>query len=95
MARQLFPETVIVTDKVPRFRGEIFSVAEVLLRHRLTSFLPNAKKLKPSDNWWNLSPKLVEEFLQILGFPHTKITSHRQKYQDKVIQLYTVVGQRK
>jgi hypothetical protein len=42
-----------------------------------------------------LSPELVSEFLQILGFVHTKIFFHRQLYHGEKVQLYTVVGHRK
>lgn len=88
-------ETAIVTDVVPKVRGKIFSVVESLTGSRLIRFLPNAGKLRPYETWWNLSPKLVSEFLQILGFGHIKISFHRQLFRNKETRLYTVVGQRR
>jgi len=88
-------ETVIVTDVVPKLRCKMLSVAELLAGGPLIRFLPNAKKKKPYETWWNLSPKLVSEFLHILGFVHTEISFHRQKHQNKEARLYTVVGHRK
>jgi len=89
-------ETAIVTDV---FRGRIY-LAELILGCRLIRFIPNAKSLSPVETWWKLTPKLVSEFLQILGFVHTKISFHWQIAQDKKgrykkILLFTVVGHRK
>jgi hypothetical protein len=88
-------ETAIVTDVASGLRGRVLSMAEALSGIRLICFLPNARKLKPFETWWRLSPGLVSEFLQILGFAHTTISFHRQLHQNKEIQLFTVVGQRK
>ncbi|KAA3655803.1 MAG: methyltransferase domain-containing protein [Chloroflexi bacterium] len=88
-------ETVIVTDIASGFMGRMLTMAESLSGIRLIAFVPNARKLKPFETWWRLSPGLVCEFLQILGFAHTTISFHRQLYQNKELQLFTVVGQRK
>jgi hypothetical protein len=87
-------ETVIVTDLFPRFKGPLLSAVELLTASRLVRFLPNARQKEPYDAWWILSPKLVSEYLQILGFEHTRISFHEQRYRDRKIKLFTVVGQR-
>lgn len=87
-------ETVVVTDLVSKFRGRILSAAELLTGSRLIHFLPKAKQLAPFDSWWLLSPALVSEFLQILGFAHIQVSFHRQKYMEKELKLFTVVGHR-
>ena len=88
-------ETAIVTDLVPKLKGKILSVAELLTGVRLICFLPNIKKLRPFECWWNLSHNLVAEFLKILGFIHTEISFHRQICCNKELKLYTVVGHRR
>ncbi|MGD1941235.1 MAG: class I SAM-dependent methyltransferase [Leptolyngbyaceae cyanobacterium] len=87
-------ETVIVTDLSPKVRGRMLSMIELITGTRLIRFLPNAQKLGPTESWWSLSPKLVSEFLQILGFANTRIFIHRQKFRGREIRLYTVVGQK-
>ena len=83
-------ETVVVTDKAPTLTDN-----RLLAGTRLIEFLPNASKCSPTESWWRLSPELVSEFLQILGFVHTKISFHRQLFGGNEVQLYTVIGHRK
>jgi len=84
-------ETVAVTDLAPVLTDNRLSAGR-----RLIEFLPNASKCSPTETWWRLSPELVSEFLQILGFVHTRISFHRQLCGGgREIQLYTVVGHRK
>ncbi|HRY62080.1 MAG TPA: hypothetical protein P5266_07740, partial [Candidatus Fermentibacter sp.] len=58
-------------------------------------FLPDARRREPVDTWWRLSPGLIAEFLGIAGFPEVTITRHRQKWQDREIEMFTVVGSRR
>ena len=83
-------ETVVVTDVVPPLTDN-----RLLANRRLIEFLPNAYKCRPIDTWWKLSPELVSEFLQILGFVHTEISFHHQLSYGKEVQYYTVIGHRK
>lgn len=90
-------DTAIVTDV---YRGKVLSRIEHVMHIRLIRFQPNAKRPDPFSDWWVLSPGLVSEFLQILGFKHTRITYHHQKARDKngkygKIRLFTVTGHRK
>ena len=84
-------ETAVVTDLVPS--STLFGL---LADSTLIEFMPKASKCSPTETYWNLSPKVVSEFLQILGFENTKISFHNQLFgpNKKETQLYTVVGQR-
>jgi hypothetical protein len=83
-------ETAIVTDLAPSLEDKQFYAGR-----RVIEFLPNARECRPTESWWKLTPQLVEEFLQVLGFAHTEVSFHRQLYRQQEIELYTVVGQRK
>jgi hypothetical protein len=88
-------KTVIVTDIVPRIKSQIIHIAELIVGGPLIRFLPDAGKCSPFESWWNVSPRLIKEFLKILGFTDTRITYHRQKFRNKDAALYTIVGNRK
>jgi hypothetical protein len=93
-------ETVIVTDVasglgLKTLAFKIIDIAEALTGIRMVRFLPDAKKLGPVHTWWALTPRLISEFLQILGFANTTISYHRQLFENREIQLFTVVGHRK
>lgn len=87
-------ETVIVTDLLPPFPMRIGSAIGRLAGGESIYFLPRAHAKAPKDAWWLLSPRVVAEFLRILGFPHTRITYHRQTFGGRNLKLFTVVGQR-
>ena len=86
-------DTIIITDVPIQFTHEEMLFSQ-LHKWRLIHFLPNASICHPEDSWWRLSPELIVEFIQILGFEHTEISYHTQIHQDKEIELYTVVGRR-
>jgi len=83
-------ETAVVTDVAPTLTDD-----RLLAGSRLIEFLPKASQCSPIETWWKLSPELVSEFLQILGFVHTTISFHHQLYRGEEVQLYTVIGHRK
>ena len=58
------------------------------------TFHPNPDRKSPWETWWYLSPRLVSRFLRVLGFPSTQVSFHTQRYVDRDIWLYTVVGRR-
>jgi hypothetical protein len=87
-------EAIIVTDVVPKLRGKIISAVELLTDSRLVRFVPNARKMKAPETWWHFSPRLISEYLQILGFSNIAISYHRQKCGTRAAKLYTVVGRR-
>ena len=83
-------EAIVVTDVVP-----VLTDNRILAGSRLIEFLPNAYKCSPIDTWFRLTPELISEFLQILGFIHTEISFHQQICRGKEVHHYTVIGRRK
>jgi SAM-dependent methyltransferase len=57
-------------------------------------FLPNHTHPDKFDTWWSLPPRLVQEYLAILGFKYSKINWHRQLFLGKKQWLYTIVARR-
>ncbi|MDM7991813.1 MAG: class I SAM-dependent methyltransferase [Candidatus Fermentibacter sp.] len=88
-------ETIIVTDMRPGLKCRVFDRIGGFLGIRPLYFLPDAGRCEPIDTWWRLSPGLIAEFLGIAGFPDVRITRHRQKLQDREIEMFTVVGSRR
>jgi hypothetical protein len=57
-------------------------------------FVPASRNLDNTDTWWNLPPRLVCEFLAVLGFERSVVTWHRQLYFGRKYLLYTVISYR-
>ena len=87
-------KTIIITDIVRKYRGKLSSLIELFPSINVMRFLPDYMDNTQFDTWWELSPKLITNFIKILGFTNIEITYHFQLYKGKKIKLYTVVGQR-
>lgn len=61
---------------------------------RNPSFMPNHRHSDRFYTWWGLPPRLVQEYLAILGFNNAKVFWHRQLFMGKKRWLYTVVARR-
>jgi hypothetical protein len=59
----------------------------------VAGFIPSPNK-SVRYGWWSLPPRIVIEFLRILGFPYSCVTYHTQRYKGKRQLVYTVVGRR-
>jgi SAM-dependent methyltransferase len=57
-------------------------------------FVPVHQRPQHWDVWWLLPPRLVVEYLAILGLKHATITWHRQLFRNQSRWLYTVVASR-
>lgn len=57
-------------------------------------FLPDFRRAAPPTSWWQFSPEAVQAMLGVLGFERTTVTTHRQLFQGKPVDLFTVVGRR-
>jgi SAM-dependent methyltransferase len=84
-------ETIIVTDVPLSFFNEL---ASLLRRRAVVKFLPDPAKFKPLDAWWQLSARVVAEWMRILGFPTVEVFHHNQLHQGRQVWLFTLVGRR-
>jgi Methyltransferase domain len=91
-ALKMTTETVIVADPLPILYGLPLGLLSAI--KPIALFLPDARKGTPSGTWWVLPPRTIVEFLRVLGFPHTRVTYHVQRYHGKHRFMYTVVGRR-
>lgn len=84
---RLANEAIIVSEIAPSgwFAG---------LRKR-PKFCPSHKKPNSySETWWKLPPKLISEYLAILGFEKQTLSWHKQLYAGRKKTLYTLVARR-
>jgi len=82
----LTKETVIVE--------EIFREQPVKTKVPYLGFLPNANTVEPVDTWWDIRPEWVVQAIGVLGFEKTKVAFHKQKFEGRMAESYTVVGKR-
>jgi len=77
----------IVVDTAPHGR----------IGHFLRSprFQPDHRRPQDWGTWWSLPPRLVQEYLAILGFTDATISWHRQLFLGRKRWLYTVVARKK
>jgi SAM-dependent methyltransferase len=83
---RLAREAIVVTDIVPWKGFGAFL--------RAPRFLPDHRRSGNSDTWWSLPPRLIREYLAILGFENSTVTWHRQTYRGRKRLLYTVTSRR-
>lgn len=91
-ALRLTTQTVIVADILPG--AHPLSRWTSRLLGRAQQFKPRFARGGPCETWWNLPPRLVVEFLGVLGFEKTVVTYHTQLLQGRRMPMYTVVGTR-
>jgi hypothetical protein len=86
-ALQLTREKVIIADifwpDVPNIEASFF----------LPYMLGNSRG---PASWWYLPPKLLQEFLKILGFEKSEVIIHKQfsVKNNRFVDFYTVIGER-
>jgi hypothetical protein len=92
-ALRLTRDTVIVTELLASR-----SWWKRWLRRRLTGpalrFLPDSRRAAPPTSWWQFSPEAIQAMLGVCGFERTTVTIHRQLFQGRPVDLFTVVGRR-
>jgi hypothetical protein len=91
-ALQLTTETVVVADILPRRKFWHLLFGRWCAPQM--TLLPRGKDCHSGDTWWSIPASCVQQFLEILGFGKTRVTYHRQKFQNSTRLVYTVVGQR-
>lgn len=95
----LTTETVIITEQLARLhRPPALAWTTNLVPRRLRKpamrFLPDWQGSQGADGWWRLSPEIVVAFVGVLGFEHTTVTYHAQRYKGRERKMFTVVGRR-
>jgi hypothetical protein len=65
-----------------------------LLAKESMLFLPRYSKLRPEGTWWGLTPRIVQQFVGVLGFRQSAVSYHVQRYRDDEIPHFTVVARR-
>lgn len=82
---RLATQTVIVAEPL----WPAVTTSEPILR-----FLPDAKTLEPKETWWDIRPEWVVRALGVLGFEETREAFHKQTYEGRQVDIYTIVGTR-
>ncbi len=57
------------------------------------SLVPNGEN-EAWDTWWRFSPRFFTQFLEVLGFPDSRVTFHRQRAFNHEQEMFTVVASR-
>lgn len=58
-------------------------------------FMPRYSELKPEGTWWGLTPRIVRQFVGVLGFRESTVSYHTQRYREAdLIPQFTVVARR-
>jgi SAM-dependent methyltransferase len=91
-ALRLTEETVVVTDLLPG--AHAFSRFRAWTLGRSMRFKPRFRKGRPWETWWELPPKLIVEFLGVLGFEASTVTYHHQLLKGRKMPMFTVVAHR-
>lgn len=101
-------ETVIVTDRARliTFPTGIGAYARFLpgkLMGPSIKFLPDWRRCDPKETWWRLSPRIISEFVGVLGFEKRRVTYHFQRFHYRTrggrtfklrLRLFTLVAHR-
>ena len=83
---RLAREAMIVADACP------YGLFGQFLRN--PKFIPSHRRPSKINSWWKMPPRLVQEYLSILGFRDSKINWHQQLFHGNKQWLYTVVARR-
>lgn len=84
-------DTVIITDLVPT---KLYDAEGKDSDAPYMIFLPEFQTLKNKEVWWLLSPKIIQQFIGVLGFEESRVVYHTQTLNGHEMQLFTVIGSR-
>ncbi|MBC3784115.1 class I SAM-dependent methyltransferase [Spirosoma utsteinense] len=107
-AARLTKETIVITEILDNNRQKVINTLFGWLgsrtvrriRHKLLGpsmiFRPIASVGHPEETWWHLTPELLEQFLDVLGFGDIHISYHTQFFAEhnKSHLMYTLVANR-
>lgn len=107
-AANITKETLVITEVIDNNRQKLFNrlfgwLGPATLRRIRRKIMgpsmilrPVARLGTPEETWWHLSPELLEEFLDVLGFGDVTITYHQQPFvqHHRTELMYTLVAHR-
>ena len=95
-AAQITAETMVVADLLPLAGLHSMALSRLagLFAGRAMRFKPRWARPGPWETWWDLPPKLVREWLGVLGFERASVTAHAQLFAGRPMPMYTVVAER-
>ena len=81
-------ETIIVTDTFENIGG--YADAPVMFLR------PNIQDHTNPGTWWYITPALLQNFFEILGFPKTEVSYHKATWVEtgSAADFYTIVASR-
>src|SRR5438270_199230 len=81
-------ETIIVTDTFENIGG--YADAPVMFLR------PNIQDNTNPGTWWYITPALLRNFFEILGFPKTEVSYHKATWVEtgSAADFYTIVASR-
>nr|WP_293840555.1 hypothetical protein [uncultured Arsenicibacter sp.] len=107
-AARVTREKIIITEVLDtrrqtmlhRFRtgwaGRVFTRLRNKIAGPSMVLRPNRRAEGPLETWWHISPELLIQYLEVLGFGDIKMTYHEQTYRsnNKKQLMYTLVATR-
>jgi hypothetical protein len=91
-AARLARSTVVVTEVPPVSRRLLRPFEPVIERRPFARFVPQPGSR--TETWWQLTPRMIQNMLAVLGFEESTVTWHKQLSGKSRVRMFTVVGQR-
>jgi methyltransferase family protein len=88
-----------VVRRLPGFRwatkkARIPANVHSVVGEGLMRFVPQFWAGNKFWTWWEFNPEIIRRFIGVLGFEHSTVTFHTQRWKALTIPHFTVVGQR-
>ncbi len=91
------PLTII--ENCARLSKGVIIIVEPIFESLMDVSMP-IMRLAPSlenkilDTWWNFTPELLIQFLKIMGFSKSQVSTHPQIYERTEMPFFTIVAER-
>jgi hypothetical protein len=89
---RLAQRTAVVTERIIVKRLPLYLLSSAGLP--CSGFEPRARANGPIETWWTLPPRLLKEYLAILGFGAQRTTFHFQTCGGQKRLMFTIVASR-
>jgi hypothetical protein len=92
---EVVSKTLIICDVEPYSEGRRMTLLRFLSRKLpIMQFKVSSQNKENDYTWWFLSPKVVEEFVKVLGFTETKTVFFMSKAFGKVVRQWAIIASR-